>query len=391
METKIKSRRQFLRFAGLSALGLSLQTTRRTLLPPPQETGSRLVYVGTYTTGRSEGIYVCRLDLSSGELRGIDVAKGVVNPSFLTIDRQRRYLYAVNEVKEFEHKATGAISSFGVDQRTGKLHSLNQQPSAGSGPCHLTLDATGKFLLVANYDGGSVAVLPVIKGSLGAPVDMVQHQGSSVNPDRQQGPHAHCVALDLANRYLFVTDLGLDKIVIYGFDSRSGKLKASNERWAKLRPGAGPRHFKFHPSGELGYVINELDSTITAFKYDGARGVLQEVQTVSTLPADFSGQNSCAEIDVAPSGKFLYGSNRGHDSIVVFSVNQRTGRLGLVQHVSTEGKTPRNFAIDPAGDFLLAANQNSNNVVTFRIDRQLGKLSPTGHAVEIPTPVCVVM
>jgi 6-phosphogluconolactonase len=244
--------------------------------------------------------------------------------------------------------------------------------------------------MVANYSGGSVAVLPVLQGNLGAPV-LLQHHGSSVNTERQQGPHAHAVVLDRANRFLFVADLGLDQIMIYRFDSRSGKLTANSVASAKLKPGAGPRHFTFHPSGKWGYVINELDSTVTAFTFDSAQGALRETQTVSTLPAGFSGENSCAEIEVAPSGKFVYGSNRGHDSIVVYSIDPPTGRLNLVQHISTQGKAPRNFAIDPGGDFLLAANQNSDNVVTFRIDRESGKLSPTGHVAEIPTPVCVAM
>jgi 6-phosphogluconolactonase len=322
------------------------------------------VYIGTYTSGRSEGIYVCRLDLASGELRRINVAKNVVNPSFLTIDRQARFLYAVNEVAKFEGKPTGALSSFSIDRQTGALTFLNQQPSAGAGPCHLTLDGTNKFLFAANYDVGSVAVLPVHNGRLLAPVEVVQHHGSSIPPSRQQGPHAHCVLLDGANRYLFVADLGLDKIMIYRLDSTSGKLTPNNE--VNLKPGAGPRHFKFHPTGKWGYVINEINSTITVFTYLTKLGTLTEIQTVSTLPADFSGKNSCAEIAIAPSGKFVYGSNRGHDSIVVFSIDQRTGQLNLVQHVSTQGKTPRNFAIDPAGEFLLAANQNSDNVVTFR-------------------------
>lgn len=391
MENKNPARRQFLRLAGLGALGFSLQTTRRAqLLSSPAE-GSRLVYLGTYTKGRSEGIYICRLDLSSGELRQIDVAKGVANPSFLAIDRRRQFLYAVNEVPTFADKATGAVSSFSIDRKTGDLKFLNQQPSGGSGPCHLTLDATNRFLLVANYDAGSVAVLPIANGRLAAPVDIVQHQGSSVNADRQTGPHAHGVFLDQANRYLFVPDLGLDKIMIYRFDSRRGKLSANKEPSLPITPGAGPRHLAVHPNGRWAYVINELNSTITAFAYDATRGALKEEQTTSSLPADFSGQNSCAEIAVAPSGKFLYGSNRGHDSIVVFAIDPPAGRLRLVEHVATQGKTPRNFAIDPAGGFLLAANQNSDNVVTFRIDRLSGKLSPTGHVVEIPTPVCIVM
>lgn len=385
------TRREFLGAASLAALGVSLPGTVRAANPLPANAGSRLVFLGTYTKGRSEGIYVCRLDLFSGELRQVAVAKGVTNPSFLAIDPRRQFLYAVNEVSTFADKPSGAVSSFSIDPRTGALQFLNQQPSGGSGPCHLTVDATNKFLLVANYDAGSVAVLPVKNGRLQAPVTVVQHHGASVNPERQQGPHAHGVLLDKANRHLFVPDLGLDKIMIYEFDARRGKLTAGRESWFQLPPGAGPRHFTIHPNGRRGYVINELNSTITACAYDPALGTLKQKQTVSTLPADFSGPNSCAEIVVAPSGRFVYGSNRGHDSIAVFSLAEHTGRLDPVQHVATQGKTPRSFAIDPAGDFLLAANQNSDNVVTYRLDRLSGKLSPTGHALEIPTPVCVVM
>lgn len=394
MKKKNSSRRQFLRVAGAGALGLSLTNPLRAAVRSYLSTRELVVYVGTYTTSpnsHSEGIYVCRLDLSSGELRRVAVARGVVNPSFLTIDRRKQFLYAVNEVETFAGKAGGAVSSFSIDQKTGALKFLNQQPSAGSGPCHLTVDRAGKFVLVANYDGGSVAVLPVSHGHLGAPVDMVQHLGSSVNPERQKGPHAHGVVLDGNNRFVFVPDLGLDRIMIYRFDSGSGKLSANSEPAAKLKPGAGPRHFAFHHNGRWAYVINELDSTVTAFAYDSARGILKESQTISTIPGDFSGQNSCAEIEVAPDGRFLYGSNRGHDSIVAFSIDQETGKLAFVEHVSSGGKTPRNFAIDPTGGFLLAANQNSDSVVSFRIDALSGKLSPTGHAVEIPTPVCVVM
>ena len=380
------SRRQFLSLAGLTAAGLSLRSPLRTSSLSKREL---FVYVGTYTTGRSEGIYVCRLDLSSGELRRIDVARGVVNPSFLAVDPKGRFLYAVNEVNEFKGKASGAVSAFSIHERTGALKFINQQPSAGGGPCHLTIDGTGKFVLVANYDGGSVAVLPIRDGALGPPVDVVQHRGSSINPDRQTQPHAHCVLPDQNNRRVFVSDLGLDKIMIYAFDSRTGKLTPNQQPWAQTKPGAGPRHFAFHSNGRWAYNINELDSTMSVFTYDGARGTLKELQTVVTLPAGFSGKNSCAEVQVAPSGRFLYGSNRGHDSIVAFSIDQTTGKLSLVEHTSTQGKTPRNFAIDPGGRFFLVANQSSDNVVSFAIDPASGRLSPTGHVVEIPTPVCV--
>jgi len=378
------SRRQFLRSAGLTAGALALRSPLRAW-----SKRELFVYIGTYTSGRSEGIYVCRLDLSSGELRRIDVAKNVVNPSFLTIDSERGILYAVNEVKEFAGKASGAVSAFNIDKGTGALRFINQQPSGGSGPCQLTMDGTRRFVLVANYDGGSVAVLPIRDGALGAPVDVVQHHGSSLNPERQNRPHAHCVALDRSNARVFVSDLGLDKIMIYDFDSRTGKLSTARVPWAQTKPGAGPRHFAFHRNGRWAYGINELDSTMSVFTYDRTQGILREVQTVSTLPASFSGKSFCAELQVAPSGRFLYGSNRGHDSIAVFSIDQTSGKLSLVEHTPTQGKTPRNFAIDPSGKFLLAANQNSDSVVSFRIDPASGKLAPTVHTVEIPTPVCV--
>lgn len=380
------SRRQFLSLAGLTAGGLVLESPLKAWQSSKREL---IVYVGTYTTGRSEGIYVCRLDLSTGALKQIDVAKGVANPSFLTVEPRTRFLYAVNEVKEFEGKAGGAVSAFSIDAGTGALMLVNQQSSGGSGPCHLSLDGTGKFLLVANYDTGSFEVLPIRQGALGAPIDFIQHSGSSVNPKRQSGPHAHCVVTDKNNRRALVTDLGLDKIMIYEFDARTGKLTPNQKPWFQTKPGAGPRHFAFHQNGRWAYVINELDSTMSALAYDRESGELKETQTISTLPADFTGKSSCAELQVAPFGKFLYGSNRGHDSIVVFSIDQTTGKLSLVDHTSTQGKVPRNFAIEPGGRWLLAANQNSDSVVSFAIDSRSGKLSPTGHSVEIPVPVCV--
>jgi 6-phosphogluconolactonase len=390
MKTKLP-RRKFIGLTTLGMIGLSSRVRLHAgglLAPPPREL---ILYVGTYTSGKSEGIYVYKFDLSSGELRHFATAKGIVNPSFLAVDPQGQHLYAVNEIEEFGGKPGGALSAFSIDAKTGNLQFLNQQPSLGSDPCHLIVDKSGKFVLVANYGGGNAAVLPLHNGNLGPPVDMVQHGGSSVNPERQRGPHAHNVVLDKANRHAFVVDLGLDKIMIYRFDSHSGKLAPNLVPWVKLKPGAGPRHFTFHPNGRWAYVINELDSTFTGFTYDSGPGSLKELQTVSTLPTGFSGENSCAELLVSQSGKFLYGSNRGHDSIVVFSIDQSTGRLMFVEHVSTGGQTPRNFTIDPTGTFLLAANQKSDNVVTFRIDPISGKLRPTGHVAEIPTPVCLLL
>lgn len=386
MSNNACTRRDFLKAASLFPLALSLQTTSKAI-PKAKEL---LLYIGTYTTGKSEGIYLYRMNMTTGELKHAGTTKGVVNPSFLAIDGRRRYLYAVNEVDEFGGKKSGAISSFAIDRRSGDLKFLNQQPSLGAAPCYVSVSANDRFVLVANYNGGNVSVFPVQhNGELAPASDLEQHKGTGVNPQRQEGPHAHCIILDGSNKFAFAADLGLDKIMIYRFDAKTGKLTPHENPSANLKPGAGPRHFTFHPHGRYAYVINELDSTITAFSYNQARGILNEMQTVNTLPADFSGHNDCADIHVTPSGKFLYGSNRGHDSIVVFAINRSTGKLSYVEHVSTQGKTPRNFTLDPAGEFLLAANQESDTIVTFRINPATGKLMPTGHIAEVPSPVCL--
>jgi len=351
-----------------------------------------LVYVGTYTRGESEGIYVYRMDMSTGALEFSSVAKGLTNPSFVAIDPQQRYLYAVNEAGTFDDKPGGAVSAFSIDPGTGELTWLNNQPSHGTSPCHLTVDATGKFVIVTNYSSGSVAVFPIHSdGKLGEATDVVQHEGSSVDPRRQKGPHTHSVNLDKANRYVFVPDLGLDKVMIYELDLTQGKLKPAEEPWAKVKAGSGPRHFAFHPNDKYAYVINEIISSVTAFTYDKTRGSLREIQTISTLPDDFSGTSHCADIHVLPSGKFVYGSNRGHDSIAIFAIDEGTGKLTCLGYESTQGGNPRNFAIDPTGTYLLAANQDTSNVVTFRIDQQTGKLTATDHIAKIPNPVCLKM
>ncbi|MBC7920468.1 MAG: lactonase family protein [Ferruginibacter sp.] len=380
------TRRKFVKVASLGALGLALPNPF--VQTKPKEF---MVYVGTYTSGKSEGIYLYRLNVATGALSPVSVKEGIKNPSFLALDRPRRHLYAVNEVADFGGKPGGAVGAFAVDGKTGSLTLLNQQPTLGDGPCHVVVDAGGKFVVVANYGGGSVTVFPIgPDGSLGASSDHVQHQGSSVNPARQEKPHAHNVVLDPANRYLFVSDLGLDKVMIYRFDASTGKLTPNQTPWFQTKPGAGPRHFTFHPKGRFAFVINELDSTVTSLAYDPAKGILKEVQTLSTLPKGVtSGNNACADVHVSPDGKFLYGSNRGHDSIVVYAIDGRTGKLTYVENASTQGKTPRNFTIDPTGTLLLAANQATDTVVTFRINQQTGKLTPTGQVAEVPTPVCL--
>ena len=348
------------------------------------------VYIGTYTQGDSEGIYVYRLNASSGELKFESKATGVESPSFLALHPEHRYLYAVNAVREVDGKPNGRVSAFGINPESGELTFLNHQLSGGPGPCHLSVDLTGRYVLVANYAGGSVAMLPIqADGSLGEATDFVQHAGSSVNPDRQEGPHAHSINIDSGNRYAFAPDLGIDKIMIYELDLTQGKLNPNRPPWVQVHAGAGPRHFDFHPNGKWAYAINELDSTMTAFQYDSSGGVLTEIESVTTLPDDFDGTSHCADVHVSPSGKFVYGSNRGHDSIVIFAIDEHTGRLTLVGHESTQGEIPRNFAIDPGGTLLLAANQMSDTVVSFWIDAETGKLNPTGHIAEVPTPVCL--
>ena len=357
-----------------------------------QNSEGLLVYVGTYTSGESGAVYTYRFDASSGALSFATKTAGIERSSFLTIGPGQRNLYAVSEVDEFEGNPGGAVSAYSIVPSTGGLTYLNRQLSHGGSPCHMSVDSTGRFLLVANYRTGSACVLPIQEnGSLGEASDMVQHQGSSVNPDRQEGPHAHSVTLDAGNRYAFVADLGIDRVMIYKLDLAEGKLTPNDVPWVEVKAGAGPRHFDFHPSGGYAYLINELDSTVTAFAYDEATGTLTEIQTAPTLPESFGGSSHCADIHVSPSGRFLYGSNRGHDSITVFSIDQRTGRLTHVAHEPTQGKTPRNFAIDPTGTFLLAANQDSDNIVVFRIDQQTGRLASTGHVADVPRPVSLQM
>jgi 6-phosphogluconolactonase len=349
------------------------------------------VYLGTYTRGVSEGIYIYRINLDSGDLTPVGVQSGVVNPSFLAIHPNHRYLYSVAEVGEFAEKDSGGVAAFSIDQKTGLLTRLNEQPSMGRGPCHLSIDQSGKYVLVANYGGGSVTVLPVAEGGrLAEPSCSIRHEGSSVDPKRQKKPYAHSINPGPEGKFVFAADLGTDKIFVYRLDLTKGILLPNQERWATVAPGSGPRHFCFLPNGRFAYVINEMACTITAFSYDPDRGVLTKIQTVPTLPEGVELEaKSTAEVLPSPSGRFLYGSNRGHDSIVVFAVDEETGKLTYVEHESTQGQTPRNFGIDPTGQFLLAANQNSDTVVVFRIDAATGELEPTGEVIQVPTPVCV--
>jgi 6-phosphogluconolactonase len=355
---------------------------------PPKE---YLVYVGTYTQKKSKGIYALRMDAETGKLTPVGLVAETENPSYLAIHPNGKYLYATNEVGNFQGTKSGAISAFSIDAASGKLTFLNQETSKGDAPCDICLDPAGKFVMAANYGGGSVVVLPVQSdGKLGAASGFMQHKGSSVNKQRQEGPHAHSVGMDPAGKYLYVSDLGLDKVFIYRVQPGSGALTLNDHPSGQTAPGAGPRHFKLHPNGRFGYVIDELDSTITAFRHDPETGALENLQVVSTLPADAKVENNPAELVIHPSGKFLYGSNRGHDSLVICSINPETGKLKVVGYQSTMGKNPRNFAIDPSGRFLLAANQDTDNIVVFQIDQETGKLTQSGDQVEISMPVCLV-
>jgi len=348
-----------------------------------------LVYVGTYTKA-SKGIYAWRLNTATGQLQPLGLAAETTNPTFLAVHPSRRFLYAVSEVSSFQGQKSGAVSAFAIDPKSGKLSFLNQAPSRGAGPCHLTVDSRGRNLLVANYGSGSMAVLSISDdGRLREASDFVQHHGSSVDPKRQQGPHAHSVNLSPDNRFAIVADLGLDQVLVYRFNPAYSALGANEPPFAKVNPGAGPRHFAFHPSGKFAYVINELQSTVTAFTWAADAGTLSEIQTISALPKDFSGESYCAEVQVHPGGRFLYGSNRGHDSIAVFAIDEAKGTLTPVEHVSTQGKWPRHFGIDPSGTLLLAANQNSDNITVFRIDAKTGRLQATGQSLEAGSPVCV--
>ena len=354
--------------------------------PAAQE---HLLYVGTYTDHGSKGIYAYRFDSSRGKLASLGLAAETPEPSFLTVDSSGRFLYSVNEMVSYNGQPTGAVSAFAIHPETGKLSLLNQVSSRDQGPAHIALDRTGKNALVANYTLGSVAVLPVMEdGRLGEASSFVQHKGSSINPERQKGPHAHAIALSPDNRFAVVADLGLDQLLVYHFDAAKGTLGEKPEV-VKTKPGAGPRHLVFSSDGRFLYVINELQSTVVIYSYNVETGALHELQTVSTLPQGFKGNSTAAEIAVDPAGKFLFASNRGDDSVAVFAIDSSSGKLTHVETFPSGGKTPRNFAIDPTGSWLLVANQDSDNVVVFSIDRKTGRLTSTGEAVTVPSPACL--
>jgi len=348
-----------------------------------------VVFVGTYTEpegSQSEGIYIYRMDPSTGELTFKSSVKGIVNPSFLEVHPRMDFLYAVNEVQGFDRQPGGGVSAFSFN--SDELNLLNHQPSHGNDPCYISIEQTGRFALVANYSSGSVAMLPIqADGQLGPATDVIQHSGSSLHPERQSGPHAHCILPDPINRFAVAMDLGLDKLLVYRMDLERGKLHKHAE--VNVRAGAGPRHLTFHPNGRYACLLNELDSTLISFRYHAEAGTFEELQTISTLPQDFKDENLCADVHISPDGKYLYASNRGHDSLACFLMDENTGQLTYQNHTSTAGREPRNFAIDPGGAFLLVANQKTHNVVTFKIDSATGDLLQTGHEVDVSMPVCI--
>jgi len=344
------------------------------------------LYIGAYTNEMNKGISAARLDLSTGAISGMILAAETPNPTFLEIHPNGQSLYAVNEIANYEGKKEGSITAYRIDRATGKLEMLNRASTRGAGPCHVNLDRTGRMAMIANYGGGSVASYRIDSGGrLSEAVSFFQHEGGSVNPKRQEGPHAHSINPTPDNRFAVVCDLGTDEIVIYAIDPPAGSMKRHGA--VKLAPGSGPRHFAFHPGGRFGYSVNELLSTVTAFGY--RKGSLTEIQTVSTLPDGFAGQNTTAEIRVHPNGRWLYASNRGEDSIAVFSIDEKTGKITRIENTPTQGSTPRNFYIEPSGRWLLAANQRSNNIAVFEIDARTGKLLPARQGITVGQPVCL--
>lgn len=348
------------------------------------------VFVGTYAAGDAKGIHAFRFDAADGTLAPLGIAAAVSAPSFLAVHPNGKFLYSVNESGE-PGRGQGGVSAFAVGPETGKLTLLNRQDSGGNGPCHLSLDSAGRRLFTANYGGGSVAMLPVRRDGLLEPAAaVVRHAGSGVHPVRQTAPHAHGIYAAPGGRHVLAVDLGLDKVLVYRAEAANGALPPHEPPFAALRPGAGPRHLAFHPGGRFAYVANELDSTVTAFAWRSRRGVLEEIRTVSTLPEGATGQNFPAEIAVHPDGRFLYVSNRGHDSLAVFTLDCSNGVPALTDVCPARGKFPRHFALDPSGRWLLAANQKSDNVAVFRTDAGNGRLSPSGEPSPVPAPACIV-
>ncbi len=363
---------------------LLLSMSLKALAQPARE----IMYVGTYSVRGSEGIYVFEFDRKAGTMHPIQSLSNSKSPSFLAVHPSGNYLYSVNEGAD----KTGGVSAYAIDRKTGKLTHRNSQSSMGAGPCHISVDQTGKIAFVSNYGGGSLTVLPInTDGTLGVATDTVQNAGRGSNAQRQEKPHVHSAILAPDNRFVYVADLGLDRLNIFAVDYKAGTVKPAAMPYATVKPGSGPRHFTFHPNGKYAYLVEEITSAVAAFARDAKTGALTLIQdNVKTLPADFSGQNTSADIHIDPSGKFLYQSNRGYNALTIFSIGN-DGKLTKVGEQSTEGKTPRNFLIDPRGEFVFVANQESDTITIFKRDQKTGKLTYTGQSVKVPSPVCVIM
>ena len=347
----------------------------------PAAAADLTVYFGSHTAGPGKGFSASHFDTVTGALSKPEFLLETPAPAYYIIAPGGRRLYSCN--------STGFVSAYSIDPASAQLKLINQKPSGGGDPSYISLDRTGRYVFVANYEGGNIAVWALAPdGSLGERTAFVQHTGSSVNPQRQTHAYAHSIRVDPTNRFVLVADLGLDKLFVYKFNVKDGSLTPNDPPFAKSAPGSGARHVEFHPNGRWVYLITEMADTIMLFDWDSKRGALTEVQTVSTLPKDFQGVSTCAEVRVHPSGKFVYASNRGRDSIAVFSVDSKTGKLTFIEDVPSGGKMPRNFDMDPTAHWMLVANYESNNVMVFRIDQQTGKLIPTGQPVTAPSPYC---
>jgi len=348
------------------------------------------IYVGTYTQEGEAGIYVYKFDRDTGKLTLVQEVGGMESPSYLEINPSGKYLYSVNGNSVVPDKKWGSVSSYSIDQATGKISHMNDQPAQGAGPCHINIDSKGRMVFVSNYSSGSIVAFPVQKdGGLGAATDVRQHAGSSINESRQKGPHVHNCIVSPDDKFIYVSDLGIDRVVVYAIDYKNKKLEAHPSSDGNVEAGSGPRHFCIDGKNRFGYVINELSSTVTAYKIDKETGALDPIQTISTVPEGFSEVNYCADIHIDPSGRYLYGSNRGHNSLAIFRIDENSGKLTLVGHESTYGEWPRNFLIHPEGEYIFVANQNSDNIVIYRRDVQSGLLSKIEEEIEVHKPVCL--
>jgi 6-phosphogluconolactonase len=384
------NRRKFQMAIDCRVLAFTLAALALIAAPGPAATAEPIVFVTAFAPGERGGIHAYEFSTQDGTLKPLRRTAGAENPFFLALSPNRKYLYETH-AKRFGGKENEQVAAYKVVGRTGELKLLNRRSAEGTATCYVDVDKTGKAVLVANYASGSVAILPIkADGSLGEPVSFIRHRGSSVNPQRQKEPHAHCIVVSPDNRYAFAADLGTDQIFGYKLDPAAAKLTPNNPPFAKSPAGAGPRHLTFHPNGKRVYAINELLNSVTVFDYDADSGTLSEKQTISTLPGGFHGTSHCADVKVTPDGRFLYGTNRGHDSIAAYQIG-KDGRLSLIAIQPSLGKGPQNLAITPDGRWLLCANLPGNNVAVFRIDSETGQLKSAGEPVQQPSPSCIIL